>query len=271
MRYAVISPLLRMDAQERRNDTCSVRCYDWIFNLPYHISLPLKAKQKTGQLRIIGGQWRSRKLAFPDVEGLRPTPDRVRETLFNWLQSVVPGGGSCASVRSPHLGILPGARCLDLFAGSGALGLEALSRGAAWAAFVDQDVVAARCLREHLQTLRATDAQVIQADVLAYLQGGRFQHPASGDTCASLHGVAQTFDVVFIDPPYRHYDLLQDCCARLESGDWLAPQAYIYLETESSRVVPPLPPNWQVIRSKKAGQVGYHLVLREAVSSLAVS
>ena len=114
--------------------------------------------------------------------------------------------------------------------------------------------MAARCLREHLQTLRATDAQVIQADVLAYLQG-----------------VAQTFDVVFIDPPYRHYDLLQDCFAHLESGDWLAPQAYIYLETESSREVPPLPPNWQVIRSKKAGQVGYHLVLREAVSSLAVS
>ena len=194
----------------------------------------MKAKQKTGQLRIIGGQWRSRKLAFPDVEGLRPTPDRVRETLFNWLQSVVPG-----------------VRCLDLFAGSGALGLEALSRGAAWAVFVDQDVVAARCLREHLQTLRATDAQVMQADVLAYLQG-----------------VAQTFDVVFIDPPYRHYDLLQDCCARLESGDWLAPQAYVYLETESSREVPPLPLNWQVIRSKKAGQVGYHLVLREAVSPL---
>ncbi len=233
----------------------------------------MKAKQITGQLRIIGGQWRSRKLAFPDVEGLRPTPDRVRETLFNWLQSVVPGGGSCASCdvhgstsvageqsegfrdaesdRSPHLGVVPGARCLDLFAGSGALGLEALSRGAARTVFVEQDTVATRCLLDHLQILRAADAQVIQADVLAYLQG-----------------MAQTFDVVFIDPPYRYYELLQDCCARLESGDWLAPQAYIYLETESSREVPPLPPNWQVIRSKKAGQVGYHLVLREAVSSL---
>ena len=239
---------------------------------------------------------------FPDVEGLRPTPDRVRETLFNWLQTVVPG-----------------AHCLDLFAGSGALGLEALSRGATRAVFVDQDAVAIHCLRQHVQTLRATNAQVMQADVLAYLQGGRFRHPADGqvpraqdalersssDTCApdrmpkcgerslsaslppatralpctsqdtqeppSLHGAPQYFDVVFIDPPYRHYDLLQDCCKRLETGDWLAPQAYIYLETESSRNVPPLPPNWQMIRSKKAGHVGYHLMLREAVSSLVIS
>ena len=191
---------------------------------------------------------------FPDVEGLRPTPDRVRETLFNWLQTVVSG-----------------AHCLDLFAGSGALGLEALSRGATRAVFVDQDAVAIHCLREHVQTLRATNAQVMQADVLAYLQGDRFQYSASDDTCASLHSAPQCFDVVFIDPPYRHYDLLQDCCKRLETGGWLAPQAYIYLETESSRNVPPLPPNWQMIRSKKAGHVGYHLMLRKALSSLVIS
>jgi 16S rRNA (guanine966-N2)-methyltransferase len=223
----------------------------------------LKTQPKTGQLRIIGGRWRSRKLAFPDVEGLRPTPDRVRETVFNWLQAVVPG-----------------ASCLDLFAGSGALGLEALSRGAAHTVFVDQDAAAVRCVREHLITLDATDAQVMQADVLAYLQSGRFRHPVpstdgqvpraqdaqerpSRDTGASLHG-AQCFDVVFIDPPYRHYDLLQICCARLEAGGWLASRAYIYLETESSRNLPPLPPHWKVIRSKKAGQVGYHLASREA-------
>ena len=208
----------------------------------------MKTQPKTGQLRIIGGRWRSRKLAFPDVEGLRPTPDRVRETVFNWLQSVVPG-----------------ASCLDLFAGSGALGLEALSRGAAHTVFVDQDATAARCVREHLTTLDVTDAQVMQADVLAYLQNSRFRHPASRDTGASLHG-AQCFDVVFIDPPYRHYELLQTCCARLEAGGWLASRAYIYLETESSRDVPPLPPNWKIIRSKKAGQVGYHLALREALN-----
>ena len=208
----------------------------------------MKTQQKTGTLRIIGGRWRSRRLAFPNVEGLRPTPDRVRETVFNWLQPVVPG-----------------ACCLDLFTGSGALGLEALSRGAAHTVFVDQDAAAARCIREHLTTLDVTDALVIQSDVLAYLQGGgRFRHPASGDTCASLHG-AQCFGVVFIDPPYRHYDLLQTCCARLEAGGWLASRAYIYLETESSRDVPPLPPHWKVIRSKKAGHVGYHLVLREAL------
>lgn len=206
----------------------------------------MKTQQKTGQLRIIGGRWRSRKLAFPDVEGLRPTPDRVRETLFNWLQPVIPG-----------------ACCLDLFAGSGALGLEALSRGALRTVFVDQDAAAERSVREHLTTLDATNAQVIQSDVLAYLQGGRFRHPDALER-PSLHGVPQCFDVVFIDPPYRHYDLLQACCAHLEAGDWLALSAYIYLETESSCDVPPLPPNWKVIRSKKAGQVGYHLALREA-------
>lgn len=194
----------------------------------------MKIKQKTGQLRIVGGQWRSRKLAFPDVEGLRPTPDRVRETLFNWLQAV-----------------MPGARCLDLFAGSGALGLEALSRGAVQAVLVDQDAAVARCLREHLHTLHAENAQVMQADALAYLQE-----------------TAQPFDVVFVDPPYRLYDLLQECCERLEAGGWLAPRAYIYLETESARDLPFLPQNWQVLRSKKAGQVGYHLVLREAKSSV---
>lgn len=240
-----------------------MRRYGWIFNLPYYLYFPLKTQQKTGQLRIIGGQWRSRKLAFPDVEGLRPTPDRVRETLFNWLQVVVPG-----------------ARCLDLFAGSGALGLEALSRGAAQAVFVDQDAVATRCLRNHLQTLHATGAQVIQADALTWLQGGRFRHPApstdgpvpraqDAQEPASPHGATQVFDVVFVDPPYRLYDLLQDYCARLEVGGWLAPRAYIYLETDSSRDVPPLPSNWKVIRSKKAGQVGYHLVLREAIPAVA--
>lgn len=194
----------------------------------------MKTPPKTGQLRIIGGRWRSRKLAFPDVEGLRPTPDRVRETVFNWLQAVVPG-----------------ARCLDLFAGSGALGLEALSRGAARTVFVDQDTAVVRCLREHLITLDATDAQVIQADVLAY-----------------LHPPPQCVDVVFIDPPYRHYDLLQTCCELLEAGGWLASRAYIYLEIQSNRDLPSLPPNWQVMRSKKAGQVGYHLVLRQAIFAI---
>lgn len=209
----------------------------------------MKAQPKTGQLRIIGGRWRSRKLAFPNVEGLRPTPDRVRETVFNWLQRVVPG-----------------TRCLDLFAGSGALGLEALSRGAAHTVFVDQNASAVRCLREHLITLDVTDAQVMQCDVLAYLQGGCFRHPDVLER-PSLHG-AQCFDVVFIDPPYRHYYLLQTCCAHLEAGDWLALSAYIYLETESNRDLPPLPPNWKVIHSKKAGQVGYHLALREAPDTL---
>ncbi len=187
-----------------------------------------QTKRKTGQLRIIGGEWRGRKLAFPEIVGLRPTPDRVRETLFNWLRDVIPG-----------------ARCLDLFAGSGALGLEALSRGAALAVMVDQDAHAVRQLREHIDTLHARGAQAIQSDAHAYLQG-----------------VRQPFDVVFLDPPYAHYELLASCCERLDSGCWLAPHAWIYIETESARGVPPLPLNWRVVRTKQAGQVGYHLVER---------
>lgn len=176
------------------------------------------------RLRIIGGQWRSRRLAFPDVPGLRPSADRVRETLFNWLAPITPG-----------------AACLDLFAGSGALGLEALSRGAAAVVFVERDRRAAASLRENLRLLGAAGAEVLEQEALRYLEGP-----------------ARPFDVVFLDPPFRQ-GLLAPVLERLASGGWLAPRARIYLENEAEAGPPPLPAGWELLRSQRAGQVAYHL------------
>jgi 16S rRNA (guanine966-N2)-methyltransferase len=174
-------------------------------------------------LRIIGGRWRSRRLGFPERDGLRPTPDRVRETLFNWLAAY-----------------LPGARCLDAFAGSGALGLEALSRGAAEVVFVESDPGAVAALRANLAVLEAQHAGLVEADVLDWLRGP-----------------ARPFDIVFLDPPYRS-GLLAPACALLAERGWVAPGGLVYLETPEG-VAPPLPPGWTLTRSKTAGQVGYHL------------
>jgi len=176
-------------------------------------------------LRIIGGEWRGRKLRFADGEGLRPTTDRVRETLFNWLAPLIHG-----------------ARCLDLFAGSGALGMEALSRGAGEVVFVDNNPVAITALKENLALLKADNASVIRGDALAYLRGE-----------------TRHFDVVFLDPPFRR-DLLQPALKLLVEGGWLAPGARLYLELESEEALPELPAGWEVLRSKQAGQVAYHLV-----------
>jgi len=178
-------------------------------------------------LRIIAGQWRSRKIRFPDLPQLRPTPDRVRETLFNWLMPVIDG-----------------ARCLDLFAGSGALGLEALSRGAAEVVFVDRDPRVQAYLREALTQLRAEHADVVRADALDYLAG-----PPRG------------FDVVFLDPPYQA-GLLAPCCRALEAQAWLRAGAYLYIESASQTPMDCLPPSWQVVREKTAGQVSYRLAQR---------
>lgn len=175
-------------------------------------------------LRIIGGQWRGRKLRFADGEGLRPTTDRVRETLFNWLQPVIHG-----------------ARCLDLFAGSGALGLEALSRGASEVQFIERNPGAVRALQENLKLLQAENGHVHQGDALAYLRGAN-----------------RPFDVVFLDPPFRQ-DLLDPALSLLSQGNWLAPGARIYLELEAELGAPELPAGWELLRSKTAGQVAYHL------------
>jgi 16S rRNA (guanine966-N2)-methyltransferase len=174
-------------------------------------------------VRIIGGQWRSRRLEFPQRSGLRPTPDRVRETLFNWL--------------APHL---PGARCLDLFAGSGAFGFEALSRGAGRAVLVEQDPAALAALRDNRLRLAAAGAEIVAADALTYLAGP-----------------AESFDIVFLDPPYAG-GLLAPCLARLAAHGWVAPGGFVYLEAREGEAVA-LPAGWQAVRSKTAGQVGYHL------------
>ena len=179
------------------------------------------------QLRLIAGEWRSRKLPFADVEGLRPTPDRVRETLFNWLAPLIEG-----------------ARCLDLFAGSGALGLEALSRGAAEVVMLDQSDKVIKQLKENLQLLKCNRAKLLQQDALVYLQ----QTPDS------------PFDVVFLDPPYRK-NLLVPCCELLVKNNWVTGGSRVYLEIESEAELPALPESWQLNRSKKAGQVAYHLAI----------
>ncbi len=179
-----------------------------------------------GEVRIIGGAWRSRRLAFPASEDLRPTPDRVRETVFNWLASY-----------------LPGAACLDLFAGSGAFGFEALSRAAARAVLVEKRQEAVAALRLNREQLKAEHADIVHADAMEFLRG-----PAAA------------FDVVFLDPPYAS-GLLVPCIELLEARGWLTSGTLVYLETLKD-MAPPLPETWQLVRSKTAGQVGYHLARR---------
>ena len=186
----------------------------------------MKPNKTSNQVRIIAGSWRGRKLLFPTAPGLRPTPDRVRETLFNWLD--------------PHI---RGRHCLDLFAGSGVLGIEAASRGAAEVVLVDNNPHVVSSLREHVQLLGAVQVQVVQEDIGNYLSGA-----------------SRAFDIVFLDPPFRE-GLLSECMHLLESRGWLAAEAWVYLEAEHG-LVPDLPENWTLHRSKQAGQVDYHLARR---------
>ncbi len=176
------------------------------------------------EVRIVGGRWRGRRLHFPTGTTIRPTPDRVRETLFNWLQPMIVG-----------------ARCLDAFAGSGALGFEALSRGAATAVLVENDRAVVRYLREVAALLGADSARIVEADALAFL--GR---------------PAEAFDLVFLDPPFTA-GLMPALLGRLAKGGWLAPGAFVYLESPAAEGEPALPPGWTLHRSKRAGEVGYHL------------
>ncbi|MBV8626109.1 MAG: 16S rRNA (guanine(966)-N(2))-methyltransferase RsmD [Herbaspirillum sp.] len=189
----------------------------------------MRGAQRSRVLRIIGGTWRARKLRFPASAAIRPTPDRVRETLFNWLG---------AAVR--------GAQCLDLFAGSGALGLEALSRGAAQVTFIERDAVAARELTLLLTEWQAGNAQVIRADALRYLAGA-----------------PRRLDIVFLDPPFAS-GLLSEAAAALEQRGWLEPGALIYVECAAREGLPSLPAGWQPLKAKQAGEVGYHLFAHAA-------
>jgi 16S rRNA (guanine966-N2)-methyltransferase len=184
-------------------------------------------------LRIIGGEWRGRKLRFPPLAAIRPTPNRVRETAFNWLQLVVPGS-----------------RCLDLYAGSGALGLEALSRGAREVTFVDVEPAVVRHVLDALRELGCDRGHVVRADARRFLEA-----PAT------------PYDIIFLDPPFAE-PVLDPVCQAIEAGGWLKPGGYVYLESPAAAGEPPLPAGWTLLRSKRAGEVGYHLARRDALSAL---
>lgn len=203
------------------------------------------------ELRIIAGQWRGRRWRFPEGPDIRPTPDRVRETLFNWL--------------APYI---RGARVLDLFAGSGALGLEALSRGAAHATCVDADAKAVAALRERCTEWSAASreagapvggAEFHRADALAFLATPA-RRSAPGGSSSDVDA-AVPFDIVFLDPPFGA-NLWGEAAARLESGGWLAPEAFVYVEAPAGALPPGLPAAWHPWRDGKAGEVGYHLLRR---------
>jgi len=179
-----------------------------------------------GRLRIVAGKWRNRLLPVPDEAGLRPTAERIRETLFNWLTPVIEG-----------------ARCLDLFAGTGALGLEALSRGAASTVFVEKSARVAEQLRASIATLVADNASVHIADGFSWL----------------TESPSQPFDVVFLDPPFTAARY-EELCRLLEQRHWLARNACVYLEQDRRQVVPPLPAGWRLVKEKTAGNVRYSLI-----------
>jgi len=217
------------------------------------------SSHSANQLRIIGGQWRGRKLRFADGEGLRPTMDRVRETLFNWLQNDIAG-----------------ARCLDLFTGSGALGLEALSRYAAEVVMIDKNPQAIRMIRQNLELLKVDNAQLIKIDAADYLGSllqaadGSLLQTAEGSLLQTADGSnlplfqrgiegVNTFDIVFLDPPFNQ-QLVSVFCERLDKANCLSDRALIYIEIEKNTKLPQLADNWTIIKEKKAGQLAYYLV-----------
>jgi 16S rRNA (guanine966-N2)-methyltransferase len=182
------------------------------------------SKATKSKLRIIGGEWRSRTLPIPEVEALRPTPDRVRETLFNWVSVWVPG-----------------AHCGDLFCGSGALGLEALSRGASSCLFVDNSRVVTQQMKANLATLKTSAGKVIQQNALDLLK----TQPS------------KPFDIVFLDPPFRK-GWLEELIPLL-NNQWLANRAWVYIEMEKESNLPETPSNWALVKEKSAGQLCYRL------------
>ena len=193
--------------------------------------VPRVKSTQSNQLRIIAGQWRGRKLSFPSIEGLRPTPDRVRETLFNWLA-----------------GELTGASCLDLFAGSGALGLEALSRGASQVDMIDSAPQAIKQLKDNMTLLGCPSSQAQLANALQWLN----------QQTEGAH-----YDILFLDPPF-HTGLAADCIDLLRHKNILKSRAWVYLEMGNDETLPVIPPHWQLHREKIAGQVRYQLYFVES-------
>ncbi|MDE4020034.1 16S rRNA (guanine(966)-N(2))-methyltransferase RsmD [Glaesserella parasuis] len=181
----------------------------------------------TGEVRVIAGLWRGRKLPVLNAEGLRPTTDRVKETLFNWLMMDIAGS-----------------RCLDCFAGSGSLGIEALSRQAQAVVFLEKFADAANQLKKNLVSLKAENGKVIQTDTLQFLAQKNSEMP---------------FDLVFVDPPF-HQGFVPQVLTALEQNGWLAENALIYVETEKNHSLLVLPEHWQVNKEKTAWQVVSRLV-----------
>ncbi len=187
---------------------------------------------KANRIRIIAGRWRGRKLDFPSIEGLRPTTDPIRETLFNWLQRY-----------------LPQANCLDLYAGSGALGFEAASRGAGHVLMVEKDAQVIKTLQKNKALLQADNVQLMHRIALDVLK-------------AKVEEKEKSFDIVFLDPPFQQGEL-QECVKHLEQSGRLSDDAVIYIECESKLKLNFLPATWVERRQKKAGQVVYCLYQRE--------
>ena len=191
----------------------------------------MQVQNAKGEVRIITGLWRGRKLPVLNAEGLRPTGDRVKETLFNWLMPYI--------VDS---------HCLDCFAGSGSLGFEALSRQAKQVTFLELDKNVANQLKKNLQTLKTTSeqAKVINQNSLEFLKQTQNQ---------------PHFDVVFLDPPF-HFGLAEQAIVLLEEKNWLLPHALIYVETEKDKPLS-MPDNWQLLKEKTAGMVSYRLYQKD--------
>ncbi|WP_109427803.1 16S rRNA (guanine(966)-N(2))-methyltransferase RsmD [Aggregatibacter kilianii] len=184
-----------------------------------------------GEVRIIAGLWRGRKLPVLTSQGLRPTGDRVKETLFNWLMPYI--------VDS---------ECLDCFAGSGSLGFEALSRQAAKVTFLELEKAVAQQLSKNIQTLKCADrAQVVNQNSLQFLNQSQNQ---------------PHFDLVFLDPPFN-FDLAEQAITLLDQNHWLRPQALIYVETEKDKGLN-VPESWALLKEKNSGQVSYRLYQVEA-------
>lgn len=186
----------------------------------------------TGEVRVIAGLWRGRKLPVLNAEGLRPTTDRVKETLFNWLMNDIAGS-----------------RCLDCFAGSGSLGIEALSRQAQAVVFLEKFANAANQLKKNLITLKTNNGKVMQGDSLQYLAQKNSEAP---------------FDVVFIDPPF-HQNFVPKTLELLAQNGWLAPSALLYVETEKTHAPLNLPEGWQVLKEKSAGMVTSRLIQTSSI------
>ena len=180
-------------------------------------------KTLTGSIRIIAGKHRGRKLPVLMAEGLRPTTDRVKETVFNWLMPYIHG-----------------ANCLDCYAGAGSLGFEALSRGAAQVNLIELNDSAAKQLQKNKSLLKADNVIVTNANSLNFLKSSS----------------KQQYDLIFIDPPFREGLVTQT--AELLNDGWLADQALIYVEMETQSD-PQLPANWKLLKEKVAGQVAYRL------------